>query len=49
MFHKRNLFSDSSRVTSTQTIVNDTAEQCKAETMEKDSETNSDKESVPSN
>ena len=49
MFHKRNSFSDSSRATSTQTIVNDSAEQCKTEAMEKDSETDSDKESVHSN
>ena len=48
MFRKRNLLSDSSRGTSTQTIVNN-IEQCKAETMEKDSETDSDKESVHSN
>ena len=39
---------DSSSGTSTQTIVNN-IEQCKAETMEKDSETDSDKESVHSN
>ena len=45
MFQKRNLFSDSSRATSTQTIVN--TEQCKME--EKDSETDSDKESIHSN
>ena len=49
MFHKRNSFSDSSRGTSTQTIINHTTEQCKAEAIEKDSETNSDKESVHSN
>ena len=49
MFHKRNSFSDSSRATSTQTIVNDVAEQCKTETMEKDSEINSDKGSIHSN
>ena len=49
MFCKRNSFSNSSRGTSTQTIVNDTAEQCKLEVMEKDSETDSDKESVHSN
>ena len=48
MFHKRNSFSDSSRATSTQTIVNDTIEQCKAEVMKKDSETDNDKESVHS-
>ena len=34
MFCKRNPFSDSSRGTSTQTIVNNTTEQCKAEVME---------------
>ena len=39
---------DSSRGTSTQTIVNN-IEQCKAETMEKDSETDSNKESIHSN
>ena len=49
MFHKRNSFSDSSRATSTQTIVKDTVEQCKSESMEKDSETDSDKESIHSN
>ena len=49
MFRKRNSFSDSSRGTSTQTIVNDTTEQCKSEAMEKDSETDSDKVSVHSN
>ena len=45
MFWKRNLFSDSSRATSTQTVA--TMEQCKME--EKDSETDSDKESIHSN
>ena len=49
MFHKRNSYSDSSRGTSTQTIVNDVPEQCKAEGMEKDSETDSDSESIHSN
>ena len=49
IFRKRNSFSDSSRGTSTQTIVNNLSEQCKAETREKDSETNSDRESVHSN
>ena len=49
MFCKRNSFSDSSRATSTQTIVNNTAEQCTSETVEKDSETDSDKESIHSN
>ena len=45
MFQKRNLFSDSSRATSTQTVAN--TEQCKTE--EKDSETDSEKESIHSN
>ena len=45
MFHKRNSYSDSSRGTSTQTIVNNIPEQCKAEVMEKDS----DRESIHSN
>ena len=49
IFRKRNSFSDSSRGTSTQTIVNNLSEQCKAETREKDSETDSDRESVHSN
>ena len=49
MFQKRNSFSNSSRGTSTQTIVNDAPEQCKTEVMEKDSETDSDKESIHSN
>ena len=49
MFHKRNLFSDSSRGTSTQTIINNATEQCKAEVMEKDSETDSDNNSMHSN
>ena len=49
MFCKRNSFSDSSRVTSTQTIVNNTTEQCKAEVMEKDNETDSDRNNVHSN
>ena len=49
MFHKRNSYSDSSRGTSTQTIVNDVPEQCKAEVMEKDSETDSNRESIHSN
>ena len=47
MFWKRNLFLDSSRATSTQTIVNMVPEQCKME--EKDSETDSEKESIHSN
>ena len=45
IFQKRNSFSDSSRGTSMQTIVNNLSEQCKAETREKDS----DRESVHSN
>ena len=49
IFRKRNSFSDSSRGTSTQMIVNNLSEQCKAETREKDSETDSDRESVHSN
>ena len=49
IFRKRNSFSDSSRATSTQTIVNNLSEQCKAETREKYSETDSDRESVHSN
>ena len=49
IFRKRNSFSDSSRGTSTQTIVNNLSEQCKAETREKDSETDSERESVHSN
>ena len=49
IFRKRNSFSDSSRGTSMQTIVNTLSEQCKAETREKDSETDSDRESVHSN
>ena len=49
MFHKRNSYSDGSRGTSTQTIVNNIPEQCKAEVMEKDSEMDSDRESIHSN
>ena len=49
VFQKRNSFSDSSRGTSMQTIVNNLSEQCKAETREKDSEMDSDRESVHSN
>ena len=50
IFRKRNSFLDSSRATtSTQTIVNNLSEQCKAETREKDSETDSDRESIHSN
>ena len=49
MFHKRNTFSDSSRGTSTQTIINNATEQCKAEVMEKDSKTDNNNHSVHSN
>ena len=49
IFRKRNSFSDSSRGTCVQTIINNLTEQCKAETREKDSETDSDRESVHSN
>ena len=49
IFRKRDSFSDSSRGTSTQTIINNLSEQCKAETRDKDSETDSDRESVHSN
>ena len=48
IFRKRNSFSDSSRGISMQTIVNNLSEQCKAETREKESETDSDRESVHS-
>ena len=47
MFWKRNSFLDSSRATSTQTVANMVPEQCKME--EKDSETDSEKESIHSN
>ena len=49
IFQKKNSFSDSSRGTSMQTIVNNLSEQCKAETREKDSEMDSDRERVHSN
>ena len=49
VFCKRSSFSDSSRGTSTQTFVNNTTEQCKADVMEKDSETDSDRNSMHSN
>ena len=49
MFHKRNSYSDSSKGTSTQTIINDGQEQCKTEVREKDSERDSDRESIHSN
>ena len=47
MFRKRNSFSDSSRCTSTQMVMNEGLEQCKVE--EKDSETDSERESIHSN
>ena len=49
IFRKRNSFLDSSRATSIQMIVNNLSEQSKTEAKEKDSETDSDKESVHSN
>ena len=49
IFRKRNSFSDSSRTTSTNMIVNNLSEQCKTETREKDSETYGDRESIHSN
>ena len=49
MFHKRNSYLDSSRDTSTQMIVNEVPEQFMAEVMKKDSETESDRESIHSN
>ena len=48
MFRKRNSFSDSSRGTSTQSIINN-IEQCKVETRNKDSEMDGDRESIHSN
>ena len=44
MFWKRNSYSDSSRATSTQMLMNKVTEQCKTE--EKDSETDSERESI---
>ena len=49
IFRKRNSFSGTCRTTSTQMIVNNLSEECKAETREKDSETDSDRESIHSN
>ena len=49
MFQKRNSYSDSSRGTSTQMIMNKVPEQCKKEPREKDSEMDSDRESIHSN
>ena len=49
MFQKRNSFSDSSRGTSTQTIINNTdnnTEECKIEMIDNKSETYSDRNSV---
>ena len=48
MFRKRNSLSDSSRGTSPQTIVNN-IKQCKVETRDKDSETDSDRDIIHSN
>ena len=48
IFRKKNSFSDSSRTTSTQTIMNNLTEQCKVEVREKDSEMDSDVGSVHS-
>ena len=47
MFSKRHSYSDSSRGTSTQTIMNEVPEQCKTEG--KDSEMDSERESIHSN
>ena len=49
IFRKRYSFLDSSRATSTQTIVNDLSEQCQTEMENKDNETDSERESVHSN
>ena len=52
MFQKRNSLSDSSRGTSTQTIVNDidnNAEENKAEVIDNDSHRDSDRDSIHSN
>ena len=49
MFRKRNLLSDSSRGTSTQTIVNNITEQCKTEIRDNDSEMDGDRNNVHSN
>ena len=52
MFQKRNSFLDSSRGTSTQTIVNNvnnTTEECKTEMIDNDSETDCERNSVHSN
>ena len=49
MFRKSNSYLDSSRGTSAQMIVNEVPEQCKVEVIEKDSETDSNRESIHSN
>ena len=49
IFCKRNSFSDNSRTTSTQTVMDNLTEQCKIEIKDKDSETDSDVGSVHSN
>ena len=48
IFHKKISFSNSSRTTSTQTIMNNLTEQCNVEVREKDSKTDSDVGSVHS-
>ena len=51
MFQKRNSFLDSSRGTSTQTIINNidnNAKECKAEVIDNDSDRDSDRDSVHS-
>ena len=48
IFRKRNSFSDSSRSTSMQTIVNNFLEQCAAEIKDKDGKVDNDRESVNS-
>ena len=52
MFQKRNSFLDSSRGTSTKTIINNTdnnTEECKTEMIDNESETDNDRNSVHSN
>ena len=49
IFRKRNSFSDNSRTTSSQTVMDNLTEQCKVEIKDKDSEMDSDVGSVHSN
>ena len=49
IFRKRNSFSDNSRTTSSQTVMDNLTEQCKVEIKDKDSKTDSDVGSVHSN